>query len=188
MPSFHCGHTSAGQWPRFAPRLPRGFADLTLRACLAERGCALDGGVLFRWQCIPTKCFTFNLGLQAGHLLRLRCSRCKAVYAGPWYWPEVRDEKLFPRGHHHLRIHAATRAVVLRHTSSMLGQTSAALVFATSSSRWHHLTALYVIYSALWGHTLQSSQYATRQHFVAAVELAAWASVPSFLCAVFNSF
>ena len=49
-------------------------------------------------------------------------------------------------------------------------------------------TALYVIYSTLWGHTLQGSQYATRQHFVAAVELAAWASVPAFLCAVFNLF
>jgi len=139
--------------------------------------CIVDRGLLVRVATIPTVCFTLSFGMRAGEVILLRCSTCGAMYAGPWCWTSGGDAANFPDGNHHPR--GATTNKLLESsrwffaTPQACWETSLLHLFLLLAARggvsW---SALFVVYSSLFGSTLAGTKYAQRTHFVTSLEMA----------------
>ncbi|CAK0887840.1 unnamed protein product, partial [Prorocentrum cordatum] len=114
-------------------------------------------------------------------LVCLRCTVCRAVFAGNWKWPAVPEDVQFPRGFHspvlastcceQNRCFFATPQVVVEVTllSYLLG-------FLARGGM--SFTAFAVIYQTLWPASMRGTMYASRTHLLQIFDI----NVIAFAC------
>ena len=140
--------------------------------------CQIDDGVLERWKTYPTSCFTLARGRLQGELLLLKCRSCGAVYSGAWCWPHGSDKPGFPEGCHRPRGAATLQRLDEARWFFAVPQVCfetcllkfCLLLAARGGVSW---SALYVVYTAMFGSTFADTSLAARTHFVTALEMAA---------------
>ena len=122
-----------------------------------------------RWKLLPAVFLTLAAGLLHGHVLVLRCFRCKTAHAGPWVWNDVEENANFPAGFHHPRcaLQEWTNSRWFFATPQIVWESTLLSYFFNCIARGGmSLTAAAWVYNKLWISTMKNTMYTDRGSYV----------------------